>query len=109
MIYDYKDLPGEAVRETERRRELKYRAQADEARANPGRYVRVDSFGTYTAAKQCAGNITRMSYGAFKDYETTADGTPRTVRPCRFTPVVRQVGAEYVVFVSYGGEADGQR
>ena len=87
-LYDIDELPGKPM--VKAKRELKYQAQADMMRANPGKYVTIDTFETESKAKTCRNCILGVSYAAFKPMYQYMDAQVRELSE-----------HEYAVYAAY--------
>ena len=87
-LYDIDELPGKPM--VKAKRELKYQAQADMMRANPGKYVTIDTFETESKAKTCLSCILGISYAAFKPMYQYMDAQVRELSE-----------HEYAVYAAY--------
>lgn len=87
-LYDIDELPGKPMVKT--KRELKYQEQADTMRANPGKYVTIDTFDSESKAKTCRNCILGVSYAAFKPMYQCMDAQVRELSE-----------HEYAVYAAY--------
>lgn len=102
MLYEYEQLPGEPV-EQKSVRELRHQAEADQCRANPGKWVLVERTDSPVKAKQHAYQITHGVWTAFKD-ETVSHGS-RIPRASGFHAEIRKVDDRYELYAMFDGKA----